>query len=294
MRRALVVLAIVVGIAGRARAGDGAGLVKYMPSDIDLYMAIDVAGARGTPLFKDAMAAFAKAAPDKAAVMLAAGIDADTIDTLVAGDHVDDPKTFVAVVEGKAVDLMAAKMPKSKAYKPATYHGVTYWAAPTVAVAIVDHRLIYCRPELIEHALDVALGRQTSAAKAATAQPLRDAVAATDTRHDVWIAIVPPAKLVAKMHAKGVDVTSISIAASVSDVLAVEVVVQTPDEDAARKAFADPTGVVSALEHLGLTDAAKSYDARLDGPTVHLAVTFTEAELGKLAGAVATRRHHHP
>src|SRR5579862_2864117 len=218
-------LVALVALRPIARAGDGVDLVRFMPDDAAIVIVVDVAGARDSQLFKDGMASLGQLAADRFALAKAAGIDpATALDTIaLSGNAAHGKNDFTAVAEGKQTKLIAdtiAKDPKTTATK---YHGVTYWTNGTGSYALVDKRLYLADPPSIERAIDLALGKVKSAAKSSKTATLRAVIAATDTRNDVWAAVVLPPEESASMKAQGIELTGISIAGSLSDSLGLDV-----------------------------------------------------------------------
>jgi hypothetical protein len=221
------------------------------------------------------------------------------VDTVAIGAPLPDSDGFLLVIEtDDANGFVDRTLELDNKQRPTTYHGVTYLSDKKGAIAAVDkHHLILARPDHIEAAIDVALGKRPSAAKSAAAQTLRDAVAATDTRHDVWMVMVPWDAVSAPLHGQGMDVTSLSIAAGISDALVLDASITCADAESARKLLAialdkDKGMVVSGLQRLGLAGAIKTYEASRDGAVDHASTTLTQDDLGLLVQALMAHRHH--
>jgi hypothetical protein len=283
-----------------ARAGDGVDLVRFMPEDAAIVMVVDVAGARDSDLFKDGLSSLVAMAPAGFALVEAAGIDpATALDTIaIGGNNANGNDDFAAVAEGRQaktiVDLIS-KDPKSTAAK---YHGVTYWTSGDGAIAFVDKRLYFARPAHIERTIDLALGKVKGAAKSAKAATLRAVIAATDTRNDVWAAMVMPADAAKSMKASGLEVTGVSLGASLSTTLGLEVKILNANDASAAAMLTQITNALPqlgpALGNIGLAAAAKSLQVDRDGLSVRMTITLTRAELvtlwtlvkGSLGGAL--------
>ena len=271
-----------------ARAGDGVDLVRFMPEESTVVVVVDVASARDAALFKDGVARLGEIAPDAFSIAKESGLDpANAIDTIVfGGDTASGKERFAGVAEGKGVKLIADTVAKSPASKATRYHGVTYYTGGGAALAYIDKRLFFARPDYIEATIDLALGKAKNAAKSAKATTLRAVIAATDTRNDVWAAVVLPPEESASMKAQGIELTGISIAGSLSDALGLDVRILNAT-DASATAMLDQIQkampqVGPALGNIGLSAAAKSLQIDRDGLAVKLTMTLTRAEIDTL------------
>jgi hypothetical protein len=283
---AAVVSLVSLARAGTARAGNGVDLVRFMPEDAAIVMVIDVAGARDSDLFKDGMQSLVAMAPAAFAIVQAAGLDpATALDTIaIGGNSIGGKDDFAAVCEGKQIKLLVDLVAKDPTMTATKYHGVTYWSSGTTgAVAVVDKRLLFSKPEHIERTIDLALGKLKSAAKSAKAATLRAVIAATDTRNDVWAAMVMPPDVNASMKASGMEITGVSLGASLSTTLGLEVKILNTSDASAQTMLAQITNglpqLVPALGNIGLTAAAKSLQVDRDGVAVRMTMTLTRAEL---------------
>jgi hypothetical protein len=229
-------------------------------------------------------------APSGFAAVQAAGVDpATAVDTIAIGGKLtagsDD---YSVIAEGKQVQLIAELIAKDPNAKATKYHGVTYYGNADGSIALIAKRLIFAKPQHIERAIDLALGKLKNASKSPKAAALRGVIAATDTRHDVWAAMVAPPELVTMGKQQGFDLEGISLGASLSSSLAIEVKIVN-GSDASATAMLDQLNkvlpqVVPALGNLGLQAAAKTLTIDKDGPVVRGAITLTQAELASLAG----------
>ena len=284
----LAVAAALAAPALPAHAGNGVDLLRFMPEDSTVYMVVDVAGARDSALFKKGLDKLMAAAPGGFAAVQSAGLDpAQAIDTIaIAVVDVNAGNDFTIMAEGKQTQLIYDLIKKAPSVKAASYHGVTWLGDSDGAIAIIAKRLVFAKPDHIERAIDLALGKAKNAAKSAKAAALRAIIATTDTRQDVWAAVVMPPDVVAKAKAAGTELTGASIGATLSADLALDLKVLTASEAAATKL---KTGIdqmvpmlTSELQKIGLTAAAKSLIVDKDGPTIHASITVTEAELKSL------------
>ena len=290
MLRSAAALLVVAALAAPVHAGNGVDLVKYMPEDSSMVMVIDVAGARGSDLFKLGMQKLVSLAPAGFAAVQAAGVDpATAVDTIaIGGKLTTGSDDYSVIAEGKQVQLIAdliAKDPNAKATK---YHGVTYYGNADGSIALIQKRLVFAKPQHIERAIDLALGKLKNASKSPKAAGLRAVIAATDTRHDVWAAMVAPPELIEMGKQQGLDLEGLSLGASLSSSLTVEIKIVN-GSDAAATSMLDQLQkvlpqVTPALGNLGLSAAAKTLTVDKDGPIVRAAITLTQAELTTLAG----------
>jgi len=277
-----------------ARAGSGADLVKYMPEDATIVLVVDVAGARGSDLFKKAMNKLMASGAPGIDQMKASGIDpATAFDTLAVGgvgdlDHLD-PDGMVVVCEGAAVPKVVAEMSKAKAgaVKSEKYRGVKYWSAGDGAFAVIHKRLFIAKPANMHHAIDLAQGRGRNAARSAKAATLRAVIAATDTRHHVWAAaVLPPEASKEAKAAAGIEMKGVSFGATLSSSLRLEVRILVGDAASATKAVGlintQLPAVTQQLGQMGLASAAKSVSVVADGATIKASVSLTEAEIKSL------------
>jgi hypothetical protein len=281
----------VITAAAPARAGNGVELLRFMPEDAQVYLVVDVAGARDASLFKDGMAKLVSLAPGEVALVQAAGLDpANAIDTLALGGRTGgahDRDQIVLVAEGKQVQKVAELFSKDPKVKVAAYHGVTYWQNGEAAMALVQKRLFMAKPGWIETAIDLALGKAKSAARSPKSAALRAVIAATDVRQDVWAALVLPAEVADPARAQGLDLQGVSFGATLSSSLALEIkVLSATDASAARlldQINAALPQLTPALGTMGLAATAKTLQIDKDGAAVRLAMTLTKAEIETLA-----------
>jgi hypothetical protein len=293
---ATVAATAAVAVPTTARAGSGTDLVKYMPEDASIIMVVDIAGARGSDLFKQAMNKFMSSNAPGLAQLRASGIDpATAFDTLAFGgvgslDHLD-PDGMVVVAEGSAVQKVVAEMAKAKAgaVQVQKYHGVKYWTSGDGAFAVVHKRLVVAKPAGIHHAIDLALGRGRNAARSSKARALRAVISATDTRHHLWAAaVLPPEASAQAKAAAGVDMKGVSFGATLTSSLRLEVRILTGDAKSAAKAVGlintQLPALTQQLSQMGLGGAAKTISITSDGATIKATVSLTEGEIRSLAG----------
>jgi hypothetical protein len=174
----------------------------------------------------------------------------------------------------------------------ARYRGVAYWTYgdKPVALALVKQRLVCARPTRIEAMIDVALGKRPGAARSRQAAPLRAVIAATDIRQDLWAAIVvPPAQADAARQA-GFELVGVSVGATLSDRLAIEVKALTATEASAQVLDDQLAGVLpkvtQGLSGIGLDGAAGTVQIDRDGANVRATISLTEAEIRTVVDVV--------
>ena len=276
-----------------ARAGNGVDLVRFMPEDSSVYLVVDVAGSRDSDLFKKGMAKVVSLAPSSFATVQAAGLDPVTaIDTIAIGGRAlasgHDSDDFVIVAEGKQVAKVVELFSKDPKAKATTYHGVILWQNNEAAIALVQKRLFLAKPGYIDRTIDLALGKVKSAAKSPKGAPLRAVIATTDTRQDLWAAVVLPADAAATAKASGLDVQGVSMGATLSSSLALEIKLLNATDASATTMLKQINQALPQLSQafgsMGLSAAAQTLQLDRDGPAVRLAITLTEEEIGTLAG----------
>lgn len=292
LRLATLVAAAAIAAPRLAHAGNGVDLMRFMPEDSSVYMVIDVSGARDSTLFKDGMAKLVSLAPSEFAIVQAAGLDpVNAIDTIAIGGRAlqtgHDSDDFVVVAEGKQVTRVAELFSKDPKAKPATYHGVTYWQNGEASLALIGKRIFLAKPGYIDRTIDLALGKSKTAARSPKGAPLRAVIATTDVRQDVWAAVVMPADAAAMAKAQGIELQGMSLGATMSSSLALEVKVVNAT-DASATALLNQINlalpqVTPALSSMGLAAAAKTLQIDKDGAAIRLAMTLTEGEIKTLA-----------
>ncbi len=300
-----LLLTAVVGFVAlapaQARAGNGAGLVKLMPEDASIMIVADVANARSSALFQKGLAAALAANTSVSAQFATLGIDpATAFDTIAIGgvgslSKLDEDR-MVIVAEGPGVAKVIKAVTKDKTVVAKKFHGVTYWTGGNqdFSLAVVQKRIVMARTVGIEKAIDLASGKGKNAAKSPKAAALRAAIAATDTRHAIWIAAVLPPEATAQAAGMGVTMQSLSFGATLSSNLDLEIKVITAAEKDAITAANLISGqlkqATQGLGGMGLGAAAKSIVVDHTGAVLRLGISLTETELvtvAKLMGAGA-------
>jgi hypothetical protein len=286
-RLALAAAVAITATSSIARAGNGVDLVRFVPEDASMYLVVDVAGARDSALFKQGLDKLVAMAPAGFAAVTSAGVDpATALDTIAVGGSgwdKGDSDDFVVIAEGRQAQKIIDLIAKQPDAKPTRYHGVTYFGDAKGAIAIVQKRLFFAKAGHIERAIDLALGKVKGAARSTKAAALRSVIAATDTRQDVWAAIVVPAAQAQTIKDAGIDVQGLSIGATLSADVALEAKVLTANDASATtlvtQASTAMPQLTQGLAGMGLASAAKSIQIDREGSTVRLAVTLTEHEI---------------
>lgn len=289
----------------RAHAGNGAALVKLMPEDASIMIVADVANARSSPLFKKGLDAVLAANTNASAQLATLGIDpATAFDTIAIGgvgslSNLDQDR-MVIVAEGPGVAKVVAALGKDKTVVVKKFHGVTYWTGGNqeFALAVVQKRIVMAKSVGIEKAIDLASGKGKNAAKSPKAAALRGAIAATDTRHAVWIAAVLPPEATQQAAGMGVTMQSLSFGATLSSNLDLEIKVVTAAEKDATTAAnlinQQLKQATQALGGMGLSAAAKTIVVDHTGAILRLGMSLTENEivtLAKMMGGAALFGH---
>src|SRR6266513_1414702 len=124
--RAITFVALACACAtSLAEAGRGGPLVKYLADDTKSVIVIDVAHARGTPIFTKLLA-IAIDRSSRLADLTKAGIAVDKlVDTVVIGGDTAGSGHYVAVLDGKVDKVLAGLRPADA--KPTTHGGVAVW-----------------------------------------------------------------------------------------------------------------------------------------------------------------------
>jgi hypothetical protein len=295
-RRALFALAAaavaVVAVPAAAHAGNGVDLVRFMPDDTSAYVVLDVAAARDAELFKKALARLAAVAPPSFAAIEKAGFRLDSgIDTIAVGFRAwagdGDKDNFVAVAEGKQTKLLVDLAAKDPKIRTGTYHGVPYWIDGGTAVALWQKRIIMTKTASIERAIDIALGKVKSAAKSSKTAALRAVIATADTRHQLWAAAAIPPEAATAGKQLGIEMTGVSLGASVATDLALDLDLLNASEASATAMVAQVQQALPqvelALAGTGLAASAKTLQIDREGAEVRATMTIVGGELDAIA-----------
>ncbi len=280
----------VMAVQGVAFAGNGSALMKQIPDTTQIVIVFDVAEARDSPLVTANFQKMLDSNPDAGAKLAAFGIDPmKDLDTVMfAGGGVAELSTmkevskFVMIVEGripkKAMDNGTGT--KSK------HRGVEIFTKEDTDAAFVGKNLVFTRKGQMNAAIDVALGKAKNAATSPKAKALRTAIAATDTKTDVWVVVMVPDKDKTNMAQSGLLVDSIAITVKLASDLAAVMRLNAPNDAEAAKSVSLLQTVLPMLKQsmggIGLAKAAGTLTLTQDKASVQVAGTVTEAELAAL------------
>ena len=287
----LCALALVAS-SGIAVAGNGADLLKSVPDTTQIVMVFDVAEARDSSLVESNFKKLLDSTPDAAAKLAQFGIDPmKDIDTLMfAGGGVTelsamkDVSQMVFIVEGR----LPKKMVDQAAISRTKYRGIEVLSREDTDAAFVGKRLYFTKKGMMNAAIDVALGKGTikNAAQSPKAKLLRTAIAATNTKSDVWMVILIPDKDKTTMTQNGLSVDSMSVAIKLAADLAAVVRLNATSEKDAGTAVALfqsflPT-MKSSMGGIGLQQSAKTVTLTQDKAAIQVTGTLSAAELSSL------------
>ncbi|MCA9673950.1 MAG: hypothetical protein H6709_24050 [Kofleriaceae bacterium] len=297
---ALLACVAVVAAPRVAAAGDGTDLLGLLPDDAALVGVLDAADARGAALADRAIDALVGRSPGVAAALASVDFDpkADLDTLLIATDRAGgDPAWVVVVVEGRVPARALAGLAKvdedgdgKPDWRRKKRAGVAYYEGPTVALALVDQRLLVATtsamPALIDHARKKQ--RRTSLATSTAGAAMRAAIAGTDTRHDLWLAAEVPATMARQAGAFAPQWLSLGVTFGAD--LVVQVRARFGDADTAASlvalAAAQLDQVRQSMRSAGLAGAADSLTIEAEKELVEARVTLSEAEATTLTGLI--------
>lgn len=282
----------LVAAQGQALAGNGTGLLKQVPESTQILMAFDVAEARDSALVVTNYKKLLDSTPDVAAKLAQFGIDPiKDIDTLLfAGGGVTemaemkDATQMVFIVEGRiprtTVDAVAVT--KSK------HRNIEILSKDDTEAAFIGQRLFFTKKGGMADAIDVALGKGKikNAAKSPKAKKLRDAVATTNTKSDVWMVVLIPDKDKTTMTQSGLSVDSMTVAVKLAANLDAIVRLNAASDAEAAKGVSMLQTVLpmltQAMGTVGLNQAAKTVTLTQDKAAMQMVGTLSAAELNTL------------
>jgi len=287
----LCALALVAS-RGLAVAGNGADLLKQVPETTQIVMVFDVAEARDSSLVTTNFKKLLDSTPDASAKLAQFGIDPmKDIDTLMfAGGGVTelsemkDVSQMVFIVEGR----LPRKLVDQAAISRAKYRGIEILSREDTDAAFIGQRLYFTKKGMMNGAIDVALGKGTikNAAQSQKAKALRAAIASTNTKSDVWMVIMIPAKDKATMTQSGLSVDSMSVAIKLAADLAAVVRLNAASDAEAAKGVSlfqtiMPT-LKSSMGGIGLQQSASSIALTQDKAAIQVSGTLSAGELSSL------------
>ncbi len=279
----LVALFALVAMGSRpARAGSGASLFKYLPEDVEVIGAVNLAKSRNTPLFRKGLELAVKEMGDDWAKMKAAKLDpAKDVDTALFGAKtVDGSVRFTVVFEGKLAGFESElrKVPSTP------QQGVDVWSFGDTSLLFVDKKLIVCSQELVAAVVETAKGKRGNVKASKKAKALRAAVAVTDLRGDVWAAALGK-ELSTSLPVSG-SLAWMSLSMATSKGVAVEAKAATDSEATAAGLVAWTTEQLPMAKQLmssqGFAAAADSIEVKNTGSVAGVTVVLTDGEMGKV------------
>ena len=194
----------LVASSAPAHAGDGTDLLKFAPDTAQVILVFDVADARDSTLLQKGMSKLLDAAPDAKQKLAELGLDPmKDVDTIMfagggAKDLTNDDadmKDMLIIVEGRLPKDKLSNLPNAT---KSTYGGVDIYTNKDTDAAFVGDRLMFAKKGKMKLALDIAAnkgkGKGKSVAVSKKAKALREAIAATDTKADLWATVLVPAK----------------------------------------------------------------------------------------------------
>jgi hypothetical protein len=275
-----------------AHAGDGTDLLKFVPENTQIVMVFDVADARDSTLLQKGMSKLLDASPEAKAKLAQLGLDPmkDVNTIMFAGGGATDlgdggPKEMVIIVEGAGLKDKLSKIPD--AVKTA-YQGVDIFTNKDTDAAFIGDRIFFAKKGKMKAEIDVVLGKGKGKGKnvaaSKKAKALREAIAKTDTKADLWATIMVPAKNQTDMKKEqGMVAKTVSVGANFTADLGLAMQLGTDADATAAKLVgmvqAQLPQISQGAGAIGLTKAAKSLTVTQDGASVKMALTMTEAEL---------------
>jgi len=283
-------LCAVMAVHGVAVAGNGSALMKQIPDSTQIVIVFDVAEARDSPLVIANFQKMLDSNPDAGAKLATFGIDPmKDIDTVMfAGGGVTElsmmkeASQMLLIVEGripkKAMDNAAVTKTK--------HRGVEIFTKDETDAAFVGKNVFFTRKGQMQAAIDVALGKAKNAATSPKAKALRTAIAATDTKNDVWLVVAIPDKDKTQMAQSGLAMDSMAITVKLAADLAAVLRINAPTDADAAKGHSLLQTVMPTLKSsmggIGLTKAAGTLTLTQDKAAVQIAGTVSEGELAAL------------
>jgi len=298
-RAVILSLSLLVGLVagvGRAAAGNGVGLLRFLPEDTNVVIALDVASGRDSALFQKLSQDVLAAHQDLVERLRSLGVDpARDVRTVLfgaVGDSLDAGALGfkVLIAEGRfSYDAIDKGLPATVVRKQ---HGRDlYWVDGDSAGALVGARLFVSPADQMPRVLDVVRGKAGNASRSRKASALRASISATDTRQDVWAAVVLSAQSRRDVRTTGLELDAITVGATMRKDMQVEVRAMMASDKAA-VAAAETIGqqlaqVGQGLSHMGLGGLIASLTIDPEGAVVVARATVTEADLKLLRDFIA-------
>jgi len=280
---AVTVVACAVVAARPAAAADGKALYPLVAEDAQFVAVADLADLRDARSFEALIAATGLDAQLTAATAKL-GIDLrKDVDLVLVGGTAD---AFVIAIEGRFTAAQKKRMTDGATAKQ--HRGVAYWVASTGEVAHLGKRVVIAAAGTMPAVIDRWKKKQRSLARGPGAATLRDAIAMTDTRHDVWLAATADLLTARGMPASNID--AVSLAASLETDIVLEVRARAADADTATTLEATLGRLLpqaqDAMKGFGLAGTAASLQTDRDDRVLALAATIPASEVAAIVTLV--------
>jgi hypothetical protein len=281
MRLSIVVVCAVLATAPAiAEAGDARPIYPLVADDAQFVGVADLADARDAASFDAILKA---TGADAAIAQVASEMGVDLLQDVdvvrIAGQTGD----MVILVDATLTAAQKEKITSSAT--PQKHRGVRYWVRNDTAVFWVGKRLAFTQAARAKATIDRWKKKSTrTLAKGTGAADLRAAIAMTDTRNDVWMAI--GGEMLADKGVPGAALEAVSVAASLESDLVVQLRGRMTDADQAaafeQQITTNLTQAQDALKMLGMAETAKSLQFDRDDLVFSIGVTMPPAELTAL------------
>ncbi|HVV85636.1 MAG TPA: hypothetical protein VHE35_21395 [Kofleriaceae bacterium] len=294
-RLALCMAGAALCAATPAFAGDGTNLIKMIPAESQIVMVFDVADARDSTLLQKGYDSLLAAKPDAKEKLAEIGLDPmKDIDTVLfagsaKGDDFKDMASMVIIVEGRIPKDKLATIPGVKATK---YAGTTIWTKEDTDVAVLGDRLFFTKTGQMKAALDLASGKaKAKSADGPKGKKLRDAIAGTDTKKDLWMTVLVPDKAKKEMLAQqGMSANMVAVGVDfTADIGAMLRIAMDTDANAQKAVSMIQAGLPQLAQmagSIGLSKAARSVSVTADKANVDVTFTVTGDELTSIMNTI--------
>lgn len=299
---AAVVGAAAIGLTlvpSTAVAGNGSAVLSSLPKDTGWVMNINVDRAKGSPLYKEALAMASKN-PELAAAMAMLKTqgsfdvtkDVKTVTIGLDGDFQTSQKGVV-LVEGKFSEKQLLSLAKASGAKATAdkHLGVSFWAIEEAEIAVIKGYMVVAPKGGMKSIIEVHKGKAPNVkANGEFMKMYKNA----DTSKDFWmVAILPKnlrSQLGAQLGGNGFDGMTASV--DVKKGLVSKVRLATATSAAAQSiAGLMKAGIAQgasdpSLKALGLAGALQNITVAASANNVDVGVTLSDAELTKIKNLV--------
>lgn len=184
MPRLCVAVVVLLHLwAAPADAGQGFRLLRYVPDEADAVVTVNVAKARSSELFRKVVEIAARS--ESWTKLANQGVDVvAAVDTfLIAIRRTSAGESrFVAVVEGKIANLQSLIASAARSERD----GLVVYEQDDAVLFFHDQKLFVCSAAWFEEVSTTARGKRGSVKSSRRAGPLRMALAALESRAEVW------------------------------------------------------------------------------------------------------------